>query len=99
MEAMAMHVWVVMVDTVVEDMEAVAMVQAMEVVEDTAVAAMADIILTAGASFLFQWYVTRIGAAPALGCCHRQAASSPKHEEKKWQAGPYEDVKAHQEEM
>jgi hypothetical protein len=34
------HVWVVMVDTVVEDMEAVAMVQAMEVVEDTAVAAM-----------------------------------------------------------
>ncbi len=39
MEAMAMHVWVVMVDTVVEDMEALAMVQAMEVVEDTAVAA------------------------------------------------------------
>jgi hypothetical protein len=57
MEAMAMHVWVVMVDTVVEDMEAVAMVQAMEVVEDTAVAAMTNIILTAGASFLFQWYV------------------------------------------
>ncbi len=57
MEAMAMHVWVVMVDTVVEDMEAVAMVQAMEVVEDTAVAAMAYIMLTAGASFLFQWYV------------------------------------------
>jgi hypothetical protein len=57
MEAMAMHVWVVMV--VVEDMEAVAMVQAMEVVEDTAVAAMADIVLTAGASFLFQWYVPK----------------------------------------
>jgi hypothetical protein len=55
MEAMAMHVWVVMI--VVEDMEAVAMVQAMEVVEDTAVAAMAYIMLTAGASFLFQWYV------------------------------------------
>jgi len=24
--------------------------------------------------------VTRIGTAPALGCCLRQAASSPKHE-------------------
>jgi hypothetical protein len=57
MEVIAMHVWVVMVETVVEDMEAVAMVQAMEVVEDMAVAAMADIILTAGAGFLFQWYV------------------------------------------
>ncbi len=60
MEAMAMHVWVVMVDTVVEDMEAVAMVQAMEVVEDTAVAATTNIILTAGASFSFPVVCTMV---------------------------------------